>query len=628
MNGFKSFSFKSRKQEDEPYVIVPVDMTFVEATSDFETNATNEELIDSTLELADTIADAEQVLPENQPIELLSDAKEMVQETTLGNDQAIASNDMPAEEWPIDADMYTLDDAEAVSAEDQPTEVMLIAAAAPQQTELGNDQTMPAEDTPAETWPADAEQNAWDIVGGAEPVWPEDHQSEPMLETIPAPAAQHEDTKASSTEKKAGPERKAHKGRIRFLILGVLATALVAVIAAVSTHYSNLAKAYEQASAYYAEGDYIAASEAFAALGDYEDSAEWYTKAQLWIDAQTKEEAAGKDPDAWDAAAAAYSEVVGPGAADKAQNCRNMATYYRGAQKLAEQPASLDTVKEALEYFQNCGGVLDAEKKIEHCENLKRYYRGVWRIEHHPNSEKYLKQALELLNNCGGVLDADDQIAVCKNCLSYINAKKLMNNKSWAKAAAAFADLAAENFRDSATLQLECQAHADYEEAESLFADGQYYEAFTRYLAIGDTGYEGLPNMQERAKACVQEMPAGGVMYHSDNYTDTCQLTINNKSNPNAYYKLYIGEELVIAAFVREDSEQSIMLPAGTYSMRKCYGETWFGTKDLFGDEGSYFRCTFGGSETFTLESNFAYIISTGEDGTGIGTKSTSRDDM
>lgn len=490
------------------------------------------------------------------------------------------------------------------------------------------------EDIPEEAWSAPSDDEGWDETAGIESIWPEAAPAESPFETIQDPIADDPavDTPADQEMEHAlSPEAQAKRGllggKAKFVVLGIIAT-VIAIAVGFAIHASNLAKAYEQAGAYYAEGDYAAAAEAFAALGDYEDSAEQYAKAQRWVDAQTKEDAAGEDPDAWDAAAAAYDAIESSEAAASAERCRNMAAYYRGAQKLAEEPSNLDNVKEALAYFENCGGVLDADEQIENCKNLIAYYRGIWRLEHHPNSEKYLKQALKLFKNCDGILDADEQITICENSLSYLSAKKLMDDGQWAKAAAAFADLATAGFRDASALQAECQARADYADAESLFEQGRYYEAYTKFSSLDTASYDGLPDMQERANACVQDMPAGGVLYHNEAYTDDCQLTIDNKGNPNAYYKLYIGDELVIAAFVREDTEQSFMLPSGTYRMNKGYGDKWFGTTDLFGDEGSYYQCTFAGSETFTLDPNYAYIISSGTDGTGIGTQSTSRDSV
>ena len=59
--------------------------------------------------------------------------------------------------------------------------------------------------------------------------------------------------------------------------------------------------------------------------------------------------------------------------------------------------------------------------------------------------------------------------------------------------------------------------------------------------------------------------------------------------------------------------------------MNKAYGDKWFGPDDMFGDEGSYFVCSFGGATTVELEANNGYEISSGGEGTGIGTRSTDR---
>lgn len=46
----------------------------------------------------------------------------------------------------------------------------------------------------------------------------------------------------------------------------------------------------------------------------------------------------------------------------------------------------------------------------------------------------------------------------------------------------------------------------------------------------------------------------------------------------------------------------------------------------MFGDDGNYFQCSFGGEGTFELASGYRYEISSGGEGTSTGTSSIDRD--
>ena len=170
-----------------------------------------------------------------------------------------------------------------------------------------------------------------------------------------------------------------------------------------------------------------------------------------------------------------------------------------------------------------------------------------------------------------------------------------------------------------------CNDVLDYYKAGDLAAQGHYYDAYKMYDRIGIDAAAKLGDVEAKRDSCVQSTPGNGTVYHNDSYSDSCELTIVNEGNPNAYYKLYIGGDLVVTAFVNAGESATFMLPAGSYSMNKAYGDKWFGPDDMFGDEGSYFVCSFGGATTVELEANNGYEISSGGEGTGIGTRSTDR---
>jgi len=357
------------------------------------------------------------------------------------------------------------------------------------------------------------------------------------------------------------------------LVIGVLAAIGIIVGIAVTVISSNRAQAYEEAQAYYHEGKYAEAKEVFDELGDYEDSAAWSQKAELWLQAQAEESSAGDDPTAWERAASRYLSINEPQAATAAEDCLDAASYYTAKGLMAE-----GNWEEARDLFS------DLEDK--------------------------------------GYQDAGSLKMEC----SYNIAKGLMAEGNWEEARDLFSDLEDKGYQDAGSLKMECSAHITFEEAEALYAEGYYYDAYVKYSSISSASYEGLPDMHEKAQACIQSFPEAGVVYRNGDYPDqNCELSIDNSANTNAYYKLYMGDTLIATVFIPEGGYTTFSLPAGTYRMTKGYGSTWFGTTDMFGDEGVYWACTFGTSEEVTLEAWSGYEISSGGDGTPISNHSSNR---
>ena len=339
---------------------------------------------------------------------------------------------------------------------------------------------------------------------------------------------------------------------------------------------------YSKAAELYEQGDYAGAADAFSALGNYKDAQVQYDLASKWADAVAKEKSASADPAKWAEAAKAYELIDDAEAKRQAQFCKDASIYYT-AQTLVRES---------------------------------------------PDDRKALEEAIGLFQSANGVFDSDEMVLDCQDSLAILDVKDLMGQKKWADALAKLDSLADPTFNNASTLRLECEAWTEYEAAEALFNGGKFYDAYIKFNSIVNPGYEGFPNLEERAKACIQSFPSGVVYRNGDYSSDDCQLSIDNSGYDNCFYKLYQGDTLVMSICIPANGKETFMLPSGTYHMNKGYGETWFGTEDMFGDEGRYWKCSFGGSDTFTLDYGWAYEISTSGEGTGISTSSTDRGSM
>lgn len=241
-------------------------------------------------------------------------------------------------------------------------------------------------------------------------------------------------------------------------------------------------------------------------------------------------------------------------------------------------------------------------------------------------------QAYEQMGKGKGKSEA----AYCHNYSAYYKGKELMSEGSWKKAKKAFDGISVEDFEDAAVLSEECDIHIAYDEAEALLEGGSNYEAYVRFQAldglVADRNIDGLPDISERMQACVQDMPATGVLYTNPDFSSTAvPLTISN-SGGDSYYRLYNGDNLAIAFFIRSGDTLRITLPAGSYHMNQANGKQWFGDTDMFGKSGSYYQCVFGGKSTADLENGYEYTIQTSSifrpDSTGITNEEIDMDDF
>jgi len=238
-----------------------------------------------------------------------------------------------------------------------------------------------------------------------------------------------------------------------------------------------------------------------------------------------------------------------------------------------------------------------------------------------------LDGAADIFRELTGFQDADLLLQECENENVYLEADALMAARKWPEAAELFASI--DGYKDSADRSEECETWAIFNEAEVMLAQGWNYDAYCRFRNIEYASYAGMPDIGSRMEDCVVPYPVSGETYHNPDYgNNSVRLTIDNTGFMNTFVKLYMGDTLISSVFIEEDGEATFWLPPGTYSMNKAYGDLWFGPYDMFGDEGFYWKCDFGGSETFTLEADYGYIISSGGEGTNINNHATGRDQM
>ncbi len=151
----------------------------------------------------------------------------------------------------------------------------------------------------------------------------------------------------------------------------------------------------------------------------------------------------------------------------------------------------------------------------------------------------------------------------------------------------------------------ECENGIKYAEAEALLGKKKNYDAYKIFTALGD-----FKDAKAKAKSCIVAKPKTKETYHNKSYKGSkVRITINAPKDGNyTYMKIYAYKNkkatLVSCVFIAPGGKVKVNLPAGTYIIKQAYGSgNWYGTTDMFGDEGWYYRIyDQNGNNTFTYK--------------------------
>jgi len=474
----------------------------------------------------------------------------------------------------------------------------------------------------------------------------------------------------------AGPNPPKKSGKKILLIILIAVAAVLVVIFAIVIPM-NKSAAYKNAVALMKEEQYAQAEEEFQKLGNYENAAEKAEEcAQLKVKAAAYDTAM-KDYEAgnWEAAKEIFDQIPDYKDSDELSgDCQNHLKYeqaeklfaeedYEGALAIYETIIAFEDSKkkadlcseeiekqntydqavsdlkngyysEAKQAFDSLGDYKDSKEYSVKCniltafvDALELYYGGENKkaMEAVEEIEKLYDNAKSTIDEYGS-MPLDMFLARCKAERDLNSARKKFEAGDYAGAKEKLDQIDESSLRDESRtavsdMRKAISAEEKYAEAVDYYNRGLYYEAYVKLSECGD-----YKDAAELAANCAQPFPAAGVVYANEAYGDrSSQLTIDNTGFMNAYYKLYLGDDLVMTVFIPEDGSTTFYLPTGNYTMNKAYGNTWYGTEDMFGDDGYYWHCSFGGSDVAPIEAGYAYQISTGSDGTGISTSAADR---
>lgn len=415
---------------------------------------------------------------------------------------------------------------------------------------------------------------------------------------------------------------------------GVLALALIAGGIFAIWHYSRVSK-YNAGVEAIDAGDYEKALELFNGVLDFEDADYYARMAQVEIDNQKVDELLEKGD--YDGAIKILKTVESfYKGEDKGKEATLLMYECTSAQEAEEAyknkdyataKSKFDVLKRLKDRYKTEPAICEAyvaEKDQDWYTMLKAMY-GIqiqdfeYKFVTDPQTDeaKILADAInngtDDYNTIEGIMkpETDEQkaiVATAINGLKYDYACKLLDDKKYEDAKDIFGELG--DFLDSPLKYETCTKKIaeveriikTYEQAEKYFKDGYYYKAYAAYSSI-----QGYKDASEKMKKCQQTMPKNGSMKKG---SSGCKLTIKNPPY-NALLRIYNSKGKVVGqVFLRAGKSATIKVKPGTYTMRIAYGTKWYGSKDLFGDSGSYLRLRSSAtSYNFKFKKNYRYTL-------------------
>ena len=475
--------------------------------------------------------------------------------------------------------------------------------------------------------------------------------SEVTVETVETIADETPDV----AENPAPAQTKAKKSRRTPLIIAA-ALVLIAAIAIPTAISRDRAKRYAEGEEYLAEGSYAHAEEVFLDLGGYKDAAARAAyAADGVIYAEAKELMAGGDytgaidrltpiAEFEDAAALieeCRNEIIYLQAKDLYEDSRfseagelfeQLGSYKDGADLaldcedaiVYEQATELyeaGRFAEAKELFEQISTYMDAESMAEFSALAIVYGQAAELYE-----QALYTEAKELFVQAVPYGDAETMAAECDLQLGRLETLAALDAGEYERALELLRSDAGSRVEDREALIRTCEDTLAYREAEALLKDGHNYDAYQKFLALGD-----FSNAADRAKKCIVSYPRTGQTYRNPKYRGTvCALTIKPPADgTRTFFKIYAvsGDQqtLVSCIFIRANGKTTVRLPAGTYVFKAAYSSgNWFGPTDMFGPDGVYQRLVNSATSgsTFTLRRNYSYTL-TLRTSTGDGNVST-----
>ncbi|MBR6405032.1 MAG: SRPBCC family protein [Lachnospiraceae bacterium] len=449
----------------------------------------------------------------------------------------------------------------------------------------------------------------------------------------PAASAPLPESMALGSAASSAPKKKKSKAPL-FIILGaaVLTLGLAAASPFILRPFLQERQRtlrYNEGAAAIEDGDYEKALDIFTELGDYDDSASLAAYAKRGVGYQEAKKLMNREEYA--EAAKAFEALNGFKDSDAlAQECRTAAAYEEGTKLFAEgdYEAAIAKFTEAGDYEDAADKTAEAEAALTELKNAAAYEEAIALFE----SGDY-EAAARAFTALYGYKDAWQYLERCEDAILTQQIQEAIAAEDYEEAQRLLDTSRGKNLEGYEDYLQECWLGRGYQRAVEAFNDELYYTAYEQFLSLG-----GYRDAADRAEDCIQPTPSTGEIFHDSGYASSAlRLTIdpNRSDSSDTYFKIYAvsgSEEILVSCvYIRSGNTAAVWLPSGTYVLKTASGSgSWFGMKEMFGDDGYYARLQNGGAgDRFTLEQNGDYILTlqNAENG-NVGSHSEDREDF
>ena len=248
---------------------------------------------------------------------------------------------------------------------------------------------------------------------------------------------------------------------------------------------------------------------------------------------------------------------------------------------------------DAIEAFKQMSGYKDSEEMIQ-----EMYYEKACK---YMDEERY-NEAISIFDTTTGFKDSKILAIVCGSRLSYNDALKKAGREDY-EGALDILDGIKRNIEDNGidfsivldkdgfeTTRDECYKHACYNNGKSLFDQALFYSAYLEFSKVS-----GMLDADELAKSCVQPIETKEIYVNPDHAENEAEVIfiVRKDCKLNICVKVYTGKTLVSLCLIKRGETLKIELPSNIYSFNSSEGIDWYGEKEYFGDEGSYYKWIF-----------------------------------
>ena len=147
-----------------------------------------------------------------------------------------------------------------------------------------------------------------------------------------------------------------------------------------------------------------------------------------------------------------------------------------------------------------------------------------------------------------------------------------------------------------------------YIEGKEFYDDKHYYKAMRKFDYCFD-----IKDAEDLYNSCIQDRPSTGIIYNKNKSSAVSVIIYDNSDGEDLFVKFYdSNDKLVESLYIRDGKNGTAKIASGKHRMALASGDgkEWYGTKDMFGSNGSYQRLQIDGSkEYYNFLKNYEYTL-------------------